>query len=424
MATAASSEILGRLQSLYPKSIDLTLYRPKRLLAALGHPERQLPPVIHFAGTNGKGSTLAMTRAGMEAAGLRVHAYISPHLTKFHERITLAGDLIGEDDLATVLRECEKVNEGEPISLFEITTCAAFLAFSRVPADALLLEVGLGGRLDATNVVENPMLTCISPVSMDHQQYLGETISQIASEKAGILKRGVPCIVSRQRPDALQTIRKAASASESPLFEQGHDWTADIAGSGLRYRDQGGELLLPRPNLVGAHQCDNAGAAIALLRNLGFNAHACEAAVSTARWPARMQRLVKGPLVDAAAGSELWLDGGHNEAAGAALALTLREMPARTTRIICGMIDTKDVRSFLKYLRSVADRLHAVAIPDEAASLPAASIAAAAADVGFNAHASSDPVDAVRTIAQESPGARILVCGSLYLAGRLLRENS
>lgn len=424
MPRAASQDILERLRSLYPKSIDLTLNRPKRLLAALGHPERRLPPVIHFAGTNGKGSTLAMTRAGMEASGMRVHAYISPHLTKFHERITLAGELIGEDHLADILLECERINDGAPISLFEITTCAAFLAFSRVPADALLLEVGLGGRLDATNVVDHPALTCISPVSLDHQHYLGDTLSDIAFEKAGILKRGVPCIVSRQHPDSLSTIRKVARTTGSPLIEQGRDWASWIEGADLVYRDARGVHPLPRPTLVGAHQTDNAGAAITVLRQLGLDDRACAAALSQAHWPARMQRLRSGPLVEEARGGELWLDGGHNEAAGAALAATLREMPARTTRIVCGMIDTKDARSFLRCLRNAADHLYAIAIPGEAASQPAASIAAAAHDVGFRARSSPEPIAAVQDIAQAVPGARILVCGSLYLAGHLLRDNS
>ena len=423
MTAEDSGDILEALKSLFPKSIDLTLGRPRRLLADLGHPERKLPPVVHFAGTNGKGSTLAMTRAGLEADGKRVHAYISPHLTKFHERIRLAGELIEEGALVDVLRECEAVNRNEPITLFEITTCAALLAFSRTEADALLLEVGLGGRLDATNVVETPTFCVITPVSMDHQQYLGDSLAGIAAEKAGILKPGVPCIVARQEPDALAAIESAARSAGAPLLVQNRDWSIERTRNGLSYKDENGRLELPRPNLVGFHQTDNAGAAVALLRRMGAGRSSIEKAMTTADWPARMQRLRSGPLVEAAGGAELWLDGGHNPAAGAALARTLKEMPAKTTKLICGMLDTKDVRNYLQALRGAADKLYGVAIPGESASLEAAAVAATASEVGFAAEPSISAEDAARTIAADRPGSRILVCGSLYLAGRVLRDN-
>ena len=423
MSTGDSGAILDSLKSLFPKSIDLTLGRPQRLLADLGHPERKLPPVVHFAGTNGKGSTLAMARAGLEAEGKRVHAYISPHLTKFHERIRLAGELIGEDALVDVLRECEAANRDEPITLFEITTCAALLAFSRMEADALLLEVGLGGRLDATNVVEKPTLCVITPVSMDHQQHLGDSLARIAGEKAGILKRGVPCIVARQEPDALAAIENAARSAGAPLLVQNRDWSVAKTQHGLLYKDENGRMELPSPNLVGVHQTDNAGAAVALLRRMGASRPSIEKALTTADWPARMQRLSTGPLVEAAGGAELWLDGGHNPAAGAALAGTLKEMPAKTTKLICGMLDTKDVRNYLKALRSAADKLYGIAIPGESASLAAAAVAATASEVGFAAEPSISAEDAARRIAADRPGSRILICGSLYLAGRVLREN-
>ena len=423
MSAGDSGAILENLKSLFPKSIDLTLDRPKRLLADLGHPERSLPPVVHIAGTNGKGSTLAMLRAGMEAAGMRVHAYVSPHLAKFHERIRLSGKLIGEAELVDVLRECEQVNKDQPITLFEITTCASFLAFARSEADALLLEVGLGGRLDATNVVEKPALTVISPVSLDHQQHLGDTLPRIASEKAGILKPGVPCVVSRQDAAALRAISETARAVGAPLLVQDRDWSVRTVPGGMEFRDGKGRMDLPKPNLVGPHQVENAGAAIAALRQLEIDSGAIEAAVSKAEWPARMQRLSKGPLVEAARGAELWLDGGHNPAAGAALAKTLMEMPAKTTRLICGMLDTKDARGFLSSFRSVADRLYGIAIPGESASLAAGTMAAAAAAAGIPSESSADAEDAARRIASERPGSRILVCGSLYLAGRVLQEN-
>ena len=424
MTDSDSSLILDRLKSLYPKSIDLTLNRPRRLLAELDNPERKMPPVVHFAGTNGKGSTLAMVRAGLEADGQCVHAYISPHLAKFHERIRLAGSLIGEDALVGVLQECEAINKGRPISLFEITTCAAMLAFSRTEADMLLLEVGLGGRLDATNVVEQPKLTVISPVSLDHQQYLGETISQIAMEKAGILKAGVPCVVNRQTPQAMRVIRDTAMAKGSPLLVQGVDWQIEAFDGGLRHTNSDGHVLLPRPSLVGPHQVDNAGAAISVLRHLGLRKPALAAALANAKWPARMQRLTKGPLVEAAGRSELWLDGGHNAAAGLAVARTLEDMPARTTRIVCGMLNTKDIRSFLAAIRKAADRLYAVAIPGEEASLPAAKVACAASEAGFRAEPAVTTEDAVRQSVAETPDSRILICGSLYLAGSILRENA
>ena len=423
MASKDSSLILDRLKSLYPKSIDLTLNRPQRLLAELDHPERNLPPVIHFAGTNGKGSTLAMVRAGMEAASMDVHAYISPHLAKFHERIRLAGELIGERHLATVLTECERVNAGKPISLFEITTCAAFLAFSRTRADALLLEVGLGGRLDATNVVDRPELTVISPVSLDHQEFLGDTLGDIAAEKAGILKPGVPCIVSRQQPEALERILGIAESLKVPVFLQDRDWLIEDRGTHLEYAGPNGSLKLPRPRLVGPHQVGNAGAAVTVMGHLGLGPDAVASAMTNADWPGRMQLLKNGPLVDAARDSEVWLDGGHNPAAGEVVASTIRSMPQRATRIICGMLGTKDVRSFLGSLRAVADRLYGITIPGEPASLPASNVVSVARELGFEAETSPNVELAARKSALDEPGCRILVCGSLYLAGWILREN-
>ena len=412
------------MMALHPKIIDLTLDRVWRLLAALGHPERDLPPVIHIAGTNGKGSTQAMIRAGLEAEGKRVHAYTSPHLARFHERIRLAGTLISEDALTAVLDECYAANDGGNITYFEITTCAALLAFARTPADYTLLEVGLGGRLDATNVVERPALTVITPVSLDHQQYLGETLPEIAGEKAGIIKRGVPCVVGPQEDDGLAVIEARAARLGAPLLAYGQHWHVGTEAGRMVYQDETGLLDLPLPNLPGAHQVMNAGAALAALRHLGIGPEACEAAVTRAEWPARMQRLKHGPLVAAAGGSELWLDGGHNPAAGVALADHLASLPKRPTHLVCGMLNTKDIAGYLAPLAAVTDSLTAVSIPGEANTLPAETTAAAARAVGLPATEAASVAEAIAAITARHPEGRILICGSLYLAGTILRENS
>lgn len=411
------------MMALHPKIIDLTLDRVWRLLAALGHPECDLPPVIHIAGTNGKGSTQAMIRAGLEAEGKRVHAYTSPHLARFHERIRLAGSLIAEDALMAVLDECYKANAGAPITYFEITTCAAFLAFTRSAADYTLLEVGLGGRLDATNVIDKPALTIITPVSLDHQQYLGESLAEIAGEKAGILKRGVPCVVGPQADEGLEVIEARAARLGAPLLAHGQHWHVTEEMGRLVYQDETGLLDLPLPNLPGPHQLQNAGAALAALRFLGAGEAAFEGAVSHAEWPARMQRLRHGPLANAAPNAELWLDGGHNPAAGAAIAATLDRLPARPTWLICGMLNTKDVRGFMAPLAGHAEGLFAVSIPGEANTLPASDTAEAAMAAGIRAEKAESVAAALARITALNPQARVLICGSLYLAGAVLREN-
>lgn len=423
MKTATSDVILERMMSLHPKIIDLTLDRVHRLLNRMGHPERALPPVVHVAGTNGKGSTTAMLRAGIEAAGQTAHVYTSPHLARFHERIRLAGEVIPEPDLAHYLDECYAANAGAPITFFEITTVAALVAFSRVRADWTLLEVGLGGRLDATNVVDRPALTVITPVSYDHQQYLGETLAEIAFEKAGIIKRGVPCVVGPQAPEAMAVIEAQADRMGAPLIACRRQWQVWEERGRMVFQDETGLLDLPMPNLLGGHQVDNAGAALAGLRALGFGAAACEKAVTTAHWPARMQRLRRGPLVEAAGTAELWLDGGHNPAAGEAIAETLGRMPPRRTHLIVGMLNTKDVRGFLRPLAPVVTDLHAVTIPGEKNTLTAEETLEAALDTGHTAVAADSVIASVREIAAADPAARILICGSLYLAGQVLREN-
>jgi dihydrofolate synthase/folylpolyglutamate synthase len=422
-ADHGSDAILARLMGLHPKIIDLTLDRVHRLLAALGHPERALPPVIHVAGTNGKGSTQAMIRAGLEQAGDQVHAYTSPHLARFHERIRVAGQLISEPALMALLDDCEAANDGHPITFFEITTCAAFLAFARHHADWTLLEVGLGGRLDATNVIDQPRLTIITPVSIDHQQYLGETLAEIAGEKAGILKRGVPCVVGPQEEAGLAVIEARAERLGAPLFVHGQHWHAFEENGRLIYQDETGLLDLPLPNLPGPHQIQNAGAAVAALRLLGRDAAACEAAVSKAEWPARMQRLRQGPLAASAPGVELWLDGGHNPAGGQAVAATLARMPVRETHLICGMLNTKDVRGYMRPLAGHATRLWAVSIPGEMNTLPAEATRDAALAEGIPAQSAETVAAALAAIAAQAPQARVLICGSLYLAGQVLREN-
>ncbi|WP_299600586.1 folylpolyglutamate synthase/dihydrofolate synthase family protein [uncultured Tateyamaria sp.] len=423
--STGSDAILARMMALHPKVIDLTLDRVWRLLEALGNPQNDLPPVIHIAGTNGKGSTQAMIRAGLEAAGHKVHAYTSPHLARFHERIRLAGELISEPDLTVYLDECYAANGGANITYFEITTCAAILAFARTPADYTLLEVGLGGRLDATNVIDTPALTIITPVSMDHEAFLGNTLAKIAGEKAGIIKRGVPCIVGPQDEEGLDVIEAQAARLGAPVQAYGQHWHAAPERDGMIFQDEVGLLDLPRPVLPGDHQIQNAGMALAALRHLGCDEAACHAAVTQAHWPARMQRLCSGPLAERAAqaGAELWLDGGHNPAAGAALASVLRSLPKRPTHMICGMLNTKDAGGYMAPLAAEVDSLTALSIPGEANTLSAADTAKAAREVGMVAHEAEDVGAALDAILARDPHARVLICGSLYLAGAVLREN-
>ena len=418
--TTGSDVVLTRLMSLHPKVIDLVLDRVHRLLAVLDHPETRLPPVIHVAGTNGKGSTLAMIRAGLEGAGETCHVYTSPHLARFHERIRVAGELIGEGELIRLLEECEVANGTDPITYFEITTCAALLAFARAPADWTLLEVGLGGRLDATNVV-NPRLTVIAPVSMDHEAFLGDTLPKIAAEKAGIVKPGVPCIVGPQEEAALEVIEYRAARLNAPLLIHGQHWHVTEEDGRLVYQDETGLMDLPLPRLIGAHQVANAGMAVAALRALG-RAEGAEAAMTRAEWPARLQRLKSGPLVRAAP-ADIWLDGGHNPAAGAALAEALGRLPPRPLHLVCGMLNTKDVTGYMRPLAPLVDHLHAVSIPGEPNTLSAAETLTAARAAGMRASEAGSLDIAVERIAATAPDARILICGSLYLAGHVLRTN-
>lgn len=425
-------EIIGRLTRLHPKFIDLSLDRVERLLASLDHPETALPPVAHVAGTNGKGSLIAFLRAVLEAAGYRVHAYTSPHLIRFNERICLAGETIADDALVTLLGEVEKANAEEPITFFEVTTCAAFLAFSRDPADVLLLETGLGGRLDATNVIHRPVLAAITPVSIDHQSFLGDALSDIAREKTGILRRGVPAVVGAQEPAAATVIAEVADGVGAPLYRRDRDWAVHARADGFAYSGESWTLELPRPALLGEHQIDNAGHAVACLERLeGFRIaerHIVEG-LRAVTWSGRLQRLDRGALADLLpADWELWLDGGHNPAAGEAVgrvARAWREADGRPLDLVFGMLSTRDPHAFLRPLAAETRRLRAVAIPGEQAALPAEEVAGAASDLGIDARPARDMREALASIvrAGDTP-ARVLVCGSLYLAGAALAANA
>ena len=419
-----SDIILERLMSLHPKIIDLTLDRMMRLLNLLGNPEKIIPPVIHIAGTNGKGSTQAMIRAGLEASGDICHAYTSPHLARFHERIFLAGSIIEEIDLANYLSECEKVNGNTPITYFEITTCAALLAFSEKNADYTLLEVGLGGRLDATNVIDQPKITVITPISIDHQQYLGDTLAEIASEKAGILKRNCFAIIGPQEEEALAVIEARAYQVGATCKIYGQHWHVWEENGRLVFQDENGLLDLPLPKLIGAHQIQNAGIALATLRYLGKENVSFEGAMLNADWPARMQRLKMGPLTSLATDAEIWLDGGHNKAAGYALSEALSRLQSRKLFLIVGMLNTKDVAGYMQPLLSQSKRLYGVSIPGEAATMTAKETVDVAIDIGFEASVSENVESAIKEIIKQDQNARILICGSLYLAGNILQKNS
>ena len=426
-----SDAILMRLLALHPKIIDLSLDRMTRILAKLGNPEQKLPPVIHIAGTNGKGSTLAITRAILQAAGLRVHTYTSPHLVRFHERIGLAGELIAEEHLSALLEECEAANGNEPITFFEITTAAAFLAFARLPADYLLLEVGLGGRLDATNVVAKPIVSVITAIGLDHQQYLGETIPEIAREKAGILKPGCVGIVGAQSEVARDAIEEVAQAVGAPLLIANQDWQSYSQHGRLVFQDEHGLLDLPLPALPGPHQIDNAGNAIAAIRSLGDDRIGDEHVAEGMRqvtWPARLQKLGSGKLTEVMRHpAELWLDGGHNGPAGVVLAQAMRDMQAKSPRpliIIWGMINTKDPGAFIANFRGLAAAVMALSIPDEANAIPAETLAGIAVANGHEAQPAGSLAEALAKASAFNPEARILICGSLYLAGHVLALHS
>jgi dihydrofolate synthase/folylpolyglutamate synthase len=428
--------IVTRLMALHPKRIDLSLDRLNRLLGALGNPERRVPPVIHVAGTNGKGSTVAFLRAMLEAGGKRVHVYTSPHLVRFNERFRIGapgeGALVSDDALTDALAQCERANADAPITVFEITTAAGFLLFAQNPADVLLLEVGLGGRLDATNVIERPLASIITPVSLDHSEFLGDTVDMIATEKAGILKRGVPGIVAPQPPDALAAIERQAARRGSPLRIAGEQWTATEERGRLVYQDDDGLIDLPAPKLYGRHQFENAGLAIAALRAIPewkLPAAAMEAGITRAEWPARMQRLSHGKLADLVPpGGELWLDGGHNPDGGRAVAAALADLEERVPRplvMIVGMMGNKDCEGFLRNFAGLARRIFTVPIPDQENAAPAEEIAVVARNIDIPAQRRDSLREALMAVGKLDldPPPRVLITGSLYLAGAVLAEN-
>jgi dihydrofolate synthase/folylpolyglutamate synthase len=434
----SSDAILARLLALHPKTIDLSLGRIERLLERLGHPEKRLPPTIHVAGTNGKGSTIAFMRAILEAAGLAVHVYTSPHLVRFHERIRIGrpggGSFVPEDQLVGVLRDCEAANEGAPITVFEITTAAALKIFADEPADVLLLEVGLGGRLDATNVIDEPAAALVTPIGLDHAEYLGDTVEKIAAEKAGIFKRGAPAVIARQDYAGAERVLvdTAERVGASLVRLGGQDFSTHEENGRLVFQDEDGLLDLPMPRLPGGHQLINAGLAIAGLRAAGFSrlpAEAFERGMVEAEWPGRLQRLTRGVLPALAPeGAEVWVDGGHNPDGGRVVAAAMADRSERADAplvLIVGMLGTKDAQGFLKNFAGLAKEAICVPIPSQMAARPPEEVAALAASVGLVA-STAPSVEAALALLNdtvwEAP-PRVLICGSLYLAGAVLAAN-
>ena len=433
---APLGELIARLSALHPKRVDLDLERMHRLLARLGNPEGKLPPVIHVAGTNGKGSTIAYLRAILEAAGLRVHAYTSPYLVRINECFRLGraggGVLVGDDELRAALEHCEQANAGAPITIFEIETAAAFCLFAQHLADVVLLEVGLGGRLDATNVIDAPLASMIAPVSMDYSEFLGDTLPAIAGEKAGIIKRDVPVICAEQPPEAMAAIEQQAKRLRAPLHSAGQQWHVNVERGRLVYQDDRGLMDLAAPKLFGRHQFDNAGLAIASLRAQNafrIEPAAFEAGIVNAEWPARMQRLASGALVEQGPqGCEVWLDGGHNAEGGRVAAAALGDLEERVSRplvVIVGMMANKDASAFLANFAGLTRHIIAVRIPDRDNAMPPDRLADAARALGMRVEILGSVEAALHSLARlayEVP-PRILITGSLYLAGHVLAAN-
>jgi dihydrofolate synthase/folylpolyglutamate synthase len=434
----SSDAIIARCLALHPKLIDLSLERIERLLGRLHHPERRLPPVIHVAGTNGKGSTIAFMRSILEEAGLRVHVYTSPHLVRFHERIRLGaiggGRFVDEDRLAEALTRAVELNAGDPITVFEITTAAALDIFAAEPADVMLLEVGLGGRVDATNVIASPACAVVTPIGLDHAEHLGETLTAIAGEKGGIFKRGCPAVIApqphREADEAL--VGAAQRAGVQPLVVGGQDFAVWAERGRLVYQDEGGLLDLPAPRLVGRHQFVNAGTAIAALRAAGFGdleTSVFERGVADVDWPGRLQRLARGRLTQLAPeGADLWLDGGHNPDGARAIAAAMADLEERSPAplvLVVAMLATKDAAGFLAQFRGLARDVVAVPMAAQLAARQAEEIALLAEREGLRAQVAPGieaALAALGTTAYERP-PRVLICGSLYLAGEVLALN-
>ena len=432
--TSRTDSAIDALMALHPKGYDLSLDRIRALLARLGEPQRAMPPVIHVAGTNGKGSTIAFARAALEAAGLRVHVHTSPHLVRWHERYRLGkpgGGLLAPDDLlADAIGRVAKANGGAPITVFEILSAAMFVLFSEQPADVALVEVGLGGRFDATNVLETAAVSVIAPIGLDHRMHLGDTLGAIAFEKAGILRRDVPGVIAHQEREALDVIRARAQEVGAPLRIAGEDYEVRAEHGRLVYTDGDGLLDLPMPVMAGEHQTRNAATAIAACRAFAgerIGQAAAERAMMGAAWPARLQRLREGALIDRLPdAAEVWLDGGHNGHAGAALARFMegrRAVDARALTLIVGMLDTKEPVEFLAPFLALRPRVLAVPVTGSESGIPAAALAAKARALTLEAEAFDTLPEAVEAIAARGDAGRVLMCGSLYLAGEVLARN-
>jgi dihydrofolate synthase / folylpolyglutamate synthase len=431
MSASLPTQLLNDIARLHPRGIDLSLERIETLLGKIGAPHKRLPPVFHVAGTNGKGSSVAFLRACLEAAGHRVHVYTSPHLVRFNERIRLAGQLISDDLLNELFRDVGRLNAEAPITPFEFATAAAFLAFTRVPADACVIEVGLGGRLDATNVIPQPLICGIAQLGLDHQQYLGNTILEIAGEKAGIAKAGVPLALQRYPKTVTARIAEIAGVAGARMLVRGQDWDATLYRDQLHYKDTAGKLEMAPPKLIGAHQIDNAGLALAMLRHqsaLSVPDAALRAGLGWAEWPARLQRISTGPLAALLPkGAELWLDGGHNPLAGRVLADRFRgvNLAENPFHLVIGMLETKDAAGFLKPFVGRATAVYGVPVADHSAH-PPATIAAVARANALPGQSCDSVAHALKTIAGQADPKRppvVLITGSLYLAGTVLAES-
>jgi dihydrofolate synthase/folylpolyglutamate synthase len=409
-------QISARLARLHPRLIDLSLDRLRALLDRLDHPERRLPPIIHVAGTNGKGSTCAFVRAMAEAAGLRVHVFTSPHLVRFNERIRVAGRLVSDEQLIATMERIEQINQDAPITVFEVITAAAFYLFAENPADVCVLEVGLGGRGDATNVIEAPAACAITSISLDHRELLGPTLEAIASEKAGIMKPGITAAIGSQPVDVRRVLLDHAAAVNAPVMLRGRDWDITATAGGLHYSDAHGVVDAPPPSLPGHFQHDNAGIAITAMRAAALSHD--PAGLAGAEWPARLQRL-HGRLAQLLpAGWELWLDGGHNPGAGIVLAEHTKMWAEWPVHLVVGMKQAKDSAEFLRPLLPLVDTVWAVREPDQHSALPVEAIVAASGGV---ARPGPRVTDALRNIPRGHGPARVLICGSLYLAGEVLK---
>ena len=425
-------EILKRLESLHPKIIDLKLDRVERLLRKLGNPERSLPPVIHVAGTNGKGSTIAMIKAGLQSSGLKTHVYTSPHLVSFNERIEVGSKRISEDALKEVLTECENVNNFQPITFFEITTCAAFLAFSRQAADYTLLEVGLGGEFDATNVIKNPALSIITSISIDHKEYLGNSIREIAAAKAGIIKKNIPAIISKQSPTVKRILEKKCIENSNEVIWAADAFSVSNSRKSITYKHRSRLIEFPFPNLIGKHQISNAMTAISALIHLDIPVkYICDGLKNT-YWPARLQKIEKGNLfnliTDYNVKNELWIDGGHNADASVQLKKSMNFINKKNLHVIYGSLKNKDHISFLKNLTVIASSLCVVDIEQQSSSLPKTDAVVVAKEAGWNKIQTAKNIrEAIKYICSKNDSydsqVTILICGSLYLAGEALKQN-